>query len=596
MTNRQNPGVLWKQRFQLTYRELQVKERAWRDLEGVLRLLATWLILAVDRSDDRLNRHLEEVRVTLRKDQNGQSLRALLPGISDGVHRLENLRRADTGAMDAASLVGGLLYRFPAEAGMQQERSRLIEAMQQMGSAEEKEALLARCGAWIRGVLAVPEPGPALEVNVRGTGSDALAVVHEFFAAVVNQLRSGDPAGDSLSSVVRRLEAILAAQDLAGMKQGLADLVSALSVGSVTGDHDHHGMARLLMKLLDRLEFPAELSSQADLVRQRLQGDVAGDVIEGSLVDIADLVERTRLMVQRGKEDLERFLDAVTRQLAELDDYLGAQLDRAQESSERRMQLGASLDSHLNEVASTLDSSDDLAAIRIIVKEQLTVIQERLASDRDSEREQGEFQRLEISRLKGRLQQLEGEVDVLRATVASEKDRASHDPLTGLPNRGAYDRFIGREFARWSRYGQPLCVAVLDVDHFKRVNDSYGHKTGDRVLQTLAELFRNRVREVDFVARYGGEEFVLVMPETPALSGSRLLEELREAVASCRFRYRDAVVPVTISAGVADVIDGDTPDTLFERADDALYKAKQAGRNRCLVWEDDLGTQELKQA
>nr|MCU0936966.1 GGDEF domain-containing protein [Gammaproteobacteria bacterium] len=130
----------------------------------------------------------------------------------------------------------------------------------------------------------------------------------------------------------------------------------------------------------------------------------------------------------------------------------------------------------------------------------------------------------------------------------------------------------------------PLSLVVLDVDRFKELNDRYGHVAGDRALRAISEGLVESLREADFIARYGGEEFVVLLPKTDLPAAGQVAEKLRRAVESRQFQYRDHRVAVTVSCGVAAFREGDGPETVFERADRALYRAKQAGRNRC-----DLG-------
>jgi diguanylate cyclase len=175
----------------------------------------------------------------------------------------------------------------------------------------------------------------------------------------------------------------------------------------------------------------------------------------------------------------------------------------------------------------------------------------------------------------------------MQEQVRRERLRAMTDLLTELPNREAWQERLAFEYNRWQRYGHPLTVGVLDIDLFKRVNDSYGHKAGDRVLQLVAREFRERLRNTDFVARFGGEEFVLLFPETGPDDAQRVLDELRAHVGRLPFHFRGEPVTVTFSAGLAGLVSGDTEESVFDRADRALYQAKDNGRNRVVVSGND---------
>jgi len=155
--------------------------------------------------------------------------------------------------------------------------------------------------------------------------------------------------------------------------------------------------------------------------------------------------------------------------------------------------------------------------------------------------------------------------------------RASTDPLTGFYNRIRFSEYLGNELNRLRRYGGEATLLLLDLDHFKAINDEHGHDLGDRVLKELCQVLEENSREADIPARWGGEEFVLLAPETFAQEGELLAEKLRQAVANHPF---PAVAAVTVSIGCVSLSPGDSPDEVLRRADDAMYAAKEAGRNR----------------
>jgi diguanylate cyclase (GGDEF)-like protein len=169
-----------------------------------------------------------------------------------------------------------------------------------------------------------------------------------------------------------------------------------------------------------------------------------------------------------------------------------------------------------------------------------------------------------------------------RQLQAEYRRRASVDALTGLHNRGWLDDLLPRQVQRSMREEQPLSVAMLDVDHFKRFNDTYGHQAGDFVLFAVGRVLQASVRPTDLIARYGGEEFTVIMPNT-GLDGARIAaERIRTTLESTALMMPDdtALPTVTMSLGVAMTVDGDSAPELISRADAALYEAKRAGRNR----------------
>ena len=163
------------------------------------------------------------------------------------------------------------------------------------------------------------------------------------------------------------------------------------------------------------------------------------------------------------------------------------------------------------------------------------------------------------------------------------------DPLTGCRNRGHLMEWFPREIRRARRYGHPLSMALCDIDHFKKVNDGYGHQAGDKVLQEFVKCIKGCVRkDVDLIARYGGEEFIVVLPETDLTAASIVMERIRQKVAQQATRVENADIHITVSLGVTG-FNAKTPDDhisdekIIQKADALLYQAKNQGRNRVLL-------------
>ena len=166
------------------------------------------------------------------------------------------------------------------------------------------------------------------------------------------------------------------------------------------------------------------------------------------------------------------------------------------------------------------------------------------------------------------------------------EEKTQRDVLTGAHNRQYFDEAFKHEFAVASRHGWPLSVAFIDIDHFKQVNDNYGHAAGDNTLVTLSRLIASQIRGGDIFARYGGEEFVLLFPGTTAEAANIVLSRIRQAVAACPHTYGTATFHLTLSSGLACHMDGDmkyeTPEDMLSSADNALYMAKHNGRNQII--------------
>ena len=162
-------------------------------------------------------------------------------------------------------------------------------------------------------------------------------------------------------------------------------------------------------------------------------------------------------------------------------------------------------------------------------------------------------------------------------------EKAYRDPLTGVNNRAALDNALEQEINLAKRHGTPLSVIIFDIDNFKRINDTYGHITGDAVLKRIAESMTQSARGSDVIYRYGGEEFVILLRNTDESGATLLAERIRQAIDSIIFKYDNFDIRITASAGLSSIRAEDDLNSLLERSDKALYDAKQQGRNRIVV-------------
>jgi diguanylate cyclase (GGDEF)-like protein len=193
-----------------------------------------------------------------------------------------------------------------------------------------------------------------------------------------------------------------------------------------------------------------------------------------------------------------------------------------------------------------------------------------------------------LSRLRARLRASNAE---LETALAKLTDMAVHDELTGLYNRRYLLDMLRREKARADRSGGTFCVCVLDIDHFKRINDTYGHGQGDIVLRSFARLAAQDLRAVDLLGRWGGEEFLLLLPETSSDLAEKCPQRIQTELADTSFDGLESDFRITVSAGIAQYCRGMGIDELIDQADRAMYAAKHAGRNRIVKAEAQSSAQ-----
>lgn len=176
-------------------------------------------------------------------------------------------------------------------------------------------------------------------------------------------------------------------------------------------------------------------------------------------------------------------------------------------------------------------------------------------------------------------------LEAQQGALMQQSTLALTDALTGLGNRRYFDETLSREMARTKRNASPLSLVLLDIDFFKKINDVYGHTTGDAVLKELASLMATNLRQCDWIARYGGEEYALILPDTPCLEALKLLERLRLLVEKQVFARDHSPMKITVSMGITQYdVKRHTLESFIEEADEALYEAKHHGRNQVRVY------------
>jgi diguanylate cyclase len=266
-------------------------------------------------------------------------------------------------------------------------------------------------------------------------------------------------------------------------------------------------------------------------------------------------------------------LDTLTQYIAE---HSEAETQRCTSTDALDLQITG----EVRAIGESVATGTDLEQIRRQLRERLDSIGRHLQGFHEREEERRRLARERTAQMRARMEEMESEAKSLQESLSEKKRQSLLDPLTRIRNRLGWDERIADELERWRRFGQPACVLAWDIDRFKSINDSYGHRAGDRVLVAVAETLAAGIRGTDCVARYGGEEFVMLLPATPLAEGLRVAEQLRAAVAGIGFHFRGAPVSVTMSGGITQLREGDDANSAFDRADKAMYIAKESGRNR----------------
>lgn len=318
-----------------------------------------------------------------------------------------------------------------------------------------------------------------------------------------------------------------------------------------------------LIGLLDDLTLPERHRPQAEAMRDRLKNGLNWYELLPILDDLATLM---LAITDSGQHEFEAYLQQLNERL----EAFQSNLQAASEGHADNSSAARAMDTQIREQVDGLQTSVQEAADLNDLKQVLENHLEGLLGTMDQHQKQRDAREQEVA----------GRLKSLAERVAHMEQKALIDPLTGLPNRAAWTERLEHEIAQWQQHGNTLSLAMLDLDHFKRINDNYGHLAGDKVLKIIATVLRKRMRGNDFIARFGGEEFVLLLPATPPAVGAKPLENLRASIEACPFHFKGERVTITISMGLAAFRPGEHSDLVLKRADQALYRAKNAGRNR----------------
>jgi diguanylate cyclase len=332
-----------------------------------------------------------------------------------------------------------------------------------------------------------------------------------------------------------------------------------------------------LLGLLDDLTLPERHRPQAEAMRDRLQNGLNWYELLPILDDLATLM---LAITDSGQHEFEAYLQQLNERLESFQSNLQAASDGHADNRSAAREMDTQIREQVDGLQSSMQEAADLDDLKHVLENHL----EGLLGTMDQHQKQRDEREQEVAArlhsLAERVAHMEQEALGYREHLEEQRQKALIDPLTGLPNRAAWSERLDHEISQWQQHGNTLLLAMLDLDHFKRINDNYGHLAGDKVLKIIASVLRKRLRGTDFIARFGGEEFVLLMPDTAPTAGAKLLEKLRASIEACPFHFKGEPVTITISMGLTAFKPGEHSDLVLKRADQALYRAKHAGRNQ----------------
>ncbi|KAE9632124.1 sensor domain-containing diguanylate cyclase [Aeromonas veronii] len=339
---------------------------------------------------------------------------------------------------------------------------------------------------------------------------------------------------------------------------------------------DHARIADELQRLITELDFAGAIGeSLSDIRRQLLIGINPALLAETCLQVIELIIEGTR----EERKASRAFLSSLNESLSAVHVGFTESLDEGRELQNETRETREALVNELQAIDHSLASHNSIDALKRAISGHMGAIN-LLLQERDSTAARERHLLTRLSTMESKLRLMKEETAEYKKRLTIQKHKLFLDSLTQVHNRAALDERLEQEYKRWLRYRTPLCMAIIDIDHFKNINDNYGHMAGDKALKVVAKALQSALRDTDFIARFGGEEFVVLLPNINPDKFQKPLETLRQTIKSIPFRFRDAKVEITISIGATLFKDGDNPSDVFERADKALYHSKHTGRDQ----------------
>ncbi len=407
----------------------------------------------------------------------------------------------------------------------------------------------------------------ALEADSGTTGAPALTA--EFMTQISRLIEFAQPAlGADDERFYEQTQALVTAlrqpgADAAALKLMLSNYSHRLSFAA----EDQAEIKDTLLKLLHlTFENIGELSLDEQWLKGQMDALMTASTPPLSLRRLDDVERRLKDVIFKQKDAKERALHAQN----EMREMLAAFIDRLSQMAESSGVFHEKLESS----ARLIEQAKTLAEIAPVLKDVVGATRNMAQDSRQS--------RDELRAMREQTQKTNAELAKLHQELDRVSTQARHDTLTGALNRKGLDEVMERELSAVKRKDTPLCISLLDIDNFKKLNDTMGHATGDAALAHLASVARECMRPQDTLARYGGEEFVILLPDTPLDKGIEAMTRLQRELTKRFFLAGTEKILITFSAGVAQLATGESGMDTIKRADQAMYLAKRAGKNRVI--------------
>jgi diguanylate cyclase len=341
--------------------------------------------------------------------------------------------------------------------------------------------------------------------------------------------------------------------------------------------------------LLNRFSelIPSAAIDQITYLKDKLNNESHIEDYEKSLSEAVNVLITHFGLITNRLDELEGLLQRTAGYLSEIENHFTSELASSKEKFDEDRTVENNILFDMNEMKQSFDIHSDMNTIKSVILGKIGNITKALEEKKEQDRIRLQNTESTLNEMSRKMVDIIYESDIIRQKYLETELETLHDDFTGLYNRKAYDMKIEETLESLKRYNVPSAVIIIDLDHFKSINDKFGHHIGDLTLKKVAMLFKERLRKIDFIARYGGEEFVCILAHTKLNEAREIAGNILSKIDRSEFTFKGEKVPVTVSAGISIVRKEDDAISVFERADKALYLAKNSGRNKFKT-ENDL--------
>ena len=335
-----------------------------------------------------------------------------------------------------------------------------------------------------------------------------------------------------------------------------------------------HNICDELQQVILDLDVSSDYSKKLEVIRQKISSEEDPILLPQYCLQIITIVIDSTREERRSSR---HFLYTLNDSLTQFYLNFAKNIKEAEASFEGQEKCLKSIQKQSHSLKKATDQANDIVTLQKHISDYVENVENMIQA---REVKQEEHVRTQFQGMVRQIKELQNETKNYQKTLKQQNKQLHIDFLTKIPNRAAWSERLQIEFTRFQRYEHQLNIAVIDIDKFKAINDTFGHLAGDKVLNVIAQTLQKLIRNTDFIARFGGEEFALLLPEVSNEQTQLALNKLRLAIQKIPFKFKKQGISITISIGCTSFTKEDDIESAFERADQALFQAKKDGRNQ----------------